>query len=81
MPRFGRTTPAAPPVELAPRANRAFDMPRGTAPSDAPQLAPTLINPGLRGGGVAGSGSANPREHSFLSSPAAGARLTLPMRW
>ena len=44
-------------------------------------LSPTMIHPRMPGRGVATDGAAPQREQRFLQSPAAGARLSVPMTW
>ncbi|MCU0886394.1 MAG: hypothetical protein MUC64_00015 [Rubritepida sp.] len=72
-------TPA--PSDLAPRPNLQLEGPRAAQVAPTATLSPTLINPRLPGRGVAEEGSVTQRENRFLETPAAGARLKLPLSW
>lgn len=73
---------AAPPpaASPAPRPNLHIEPPRRTAEEPAATLTPTLINPGLPGRGVTAEGAVTQRESRLLETPAAGARLSVPLR-
>jgi hypothetical protein len=74
------TAPAAR-ADLAPRPNLDAEGPRGAASDPVATLSPTLINPRLPSRGAAAEGVLTQRENRLLETPAAGARLKLPLSW
>ena len=78
---FGADAPPAPRRDLAPRPNLDLEMRVGPPQPETATLSPAMIHPRLPRSGVASDGAASQREQRLLQTPAAGARLSVPMIW
>ncbi|MEI6158601.1 MAG: hypothetical protein WCP77_02110 [Roseococcus sp.] len=77
---LGNAVPLAPQTQLAPRPNLDLEA-RPSAPSQAPSLSPTVIHPRVPGRGGATDSVPTHPDQRLLTTPAPGARLSVPMTW